>query len=71
MRLATSYRILLAFALALGVALTTVLSSQCASVGQGTEGTTEGTIPSTNAKLDDARNNIVTIRITNLDAVKG
>src|SRR5215217_6932965 len=54
MRLATSYKILLAFALALGVALTSVLSSQRASVGQGTEGTT----PSTNAKLDEARNKI-------------
>src|SRR5215204_3310185 len=54
MHLATSYKILLAFALALGVALTSVLSSQRASVGQGTEGTT----PSTNAKLDEARNKI-------------
>jgi phospholipase C/LysM repeat protein len=54
MHLATSYKILLAFALALGVALTSVLSSQRASVGQGTEGTT----PSTNTKLDEARNKI-------------
>src|ERR671927_1934159 len=54
MHLATSYKILLAFALALGVALTSVLSSQRASVGQGTEGTT----PSTDAKLDEARNKI-------------
>src|SRR5919112_4947859 len=54
MHLTTSHKILLAFALALGVALTSVLSSQHASVGQGTEGTT----PSTNAKLDEARNKI-------------
>src|ERR671920_458189 len=54
MHLTTSHKILLAFALALGIALTSVLSSQHASVGQGTEGTT----PSTNAKLDEARNKI-------------
>ena len=54
MHLATSYKILLAFALALGVALMSVLSSQRASVGEGTEGTT----PSTNTKLDEARNKI-------------
>jgi phospholipase C len=55
MRLAISYKILLAFALALGVALTILLSSRCASgVGEGTEGSTL----STTATLDEERDKI-------------